>query len=562
MILKALYDYYHRSGDLPPMGFEKIGISYVIVIDNDGNFKRIDPKIKDKKPIEFCVHQKCRKSSDVTPNILWDNAIYILGIESNRDEHQKFVEKCKTLLNLNPDRIELRAICAFYENGGIEQLSDSQELSDIQKNPKVWISFQIQGELDIIPLSCKDILLEERSNNDIGVCLITGEETSLVKTAGKFMLEGNNAHIVTFQKDCGYDSYGKTQCYNAPIGKSAEFATTTALKTLTGKDSRNKYRLSENRTFVFWASNNNETSKATEESFFMFINNEYNPNTGLQKVIEVFKSVWSGKNTTKDKDLLYLLGLAPVNKGRHAVVYWNECTVMEFAGNILRHFEDMEIVDGRKEQKPYMGIYSMLSTVTLGGKQSDVQPNLPEAVLKSIVQGIPYPYTLFSSCIRRIRAEVSDKVNGKLVEACSIQRIAIIKAYLNRIKDNNKKIQVMLDKENTNEGYLCGRLFAVLDKIQYAANGQNSIRSSYMNAASSTPAAVFARIMSLSNSHIVRLKKEKPGLANYFEEIKSEILEKISANGFPSVLPLQDQGRFFVGYYHQKNDKKENVDNE
>lgn len=59
----------------------------------------------------------------------------------------------------------------------------------------------------------------------------------------------------------------------------------------------------------------------------------------------------------------------------------------------------------------------------------------------------------------------------------------------------------MLDKSNTNQGYLCGRLFAVLDKIQEDANGIHSIRERYMNAASSTPASVFATILNLSSHH-------------------------------------------------------------
>ena len=106
----------------------------------------------------------------------------------------------------------------------------------------------------------------------------------------------------------------------------------------------------------------------------------------------------------------------------------------------------------------------------------------------------------------------------------------------------------MLDKENTNQGYLCGRLFAVLDKIQGDANGQHSIKERYMNAASSTPAAVFATILNLSSHHSEKLND---GRCVFFEKIKQEIMDKIDANGFPAHLDLQDQGRFFVGYYHQ-----------
>ena len=109
----------------------------------------------------------------------------------------------------------------------------------------------------------------------------------------------------------------------------------------------------------------------------------------------------------------------------------------------------------------------------------------------------------------------------------------------------------MLDKDNNNPGYLCGRLFAVLDKIQEEANGISSIRERYMNSASATPSTVFATILNLSVHHAEKLNE---GRRFYFEKLKQEILANISADGFPSHLDLQDQGRFFVGYYHQRQD--------
>lgn len=184
----------------------------------------------------------------------------------------------------------------------------------------------------------------------------------------------------------------------------------------------------------------------------------------------------------------------------------------------------------------------MLANTAYGNDKKNIIPNLPEAVVKSIFQGLPYPQTLFSACIRRIRAGQS--VNRP--------RAAIIKAYLNRQKNNNKKIEVMLDKNNTNQGYLCGRLFAVLDKIQEDAKGINSIRERYMNAASATPSAVFTTILNLSVHHMESLPNE--GRKVFFEKLKQEIIDKIPATGFPAHLDLQDQGRFFIGYYHQRQD--------
>ena len=49
------------------------------------------------------------------------------------------------------------------------------------------------------------------------------------------------------------------------------------------------------------------------------------------------------------------------------------------------------------------------------------------------------------------------------------------------------------------------------------------------------------------------------------EKLKQEIISKLDAKGFPPHLNLQDQGRFFVGYYHQRQDlfmSKENKEME
>ena len=357
---------------------------------------------------------------------------------------------------------------------------------------------------------------------------------------------------MAFQISSGYDSYGKQKGLNAPISEEAEFKYTTALLKLLARNSRNKFRIGD-RTFVFWASTNTEAGKRAEESLFGLLGftdeEQDDPNVRIEQVRRVFNSIYTGALNTRLDDRFYILGLAP-NIARIAVVYWSECSLKEFAEKILCHFDDMEIVDSRENRKPYTGIRDMLAAVTLSGKQSDATPNLPEAVLKSIFQGTPYPFTLFSACIRRIRAESGNKDKNAL----RIVRMAIIKAYLNRTNDNNKKIGIMLDKSNTNQGYLCGRLFAVLERLQYAANKLDSIRSGYMNAASSTPSAVFPTILKLSNSHYSKLVKDDKNRANYFDNQKKEIMALIS--DFPDTLDLSDQGRFFLGYYHQKNHKE------
>lgn len=578
MILKALYDYYDRCGDLAPTGMEYKEISFLVVIDEEGNFKRLERRGDAKNGQKFLVMKGVRSGTTPKPYLFWDNVEYVFDyckeqadVQEETDEAAKkklenkiakahaknvaLIEKFKEIANQFPEEIELRAVCDFYDKGGLDAVKKDTLWPEVEKKPTVNVSFLVEGRTKIVAenpcLQCFATSSDQGRKQKHSVCLITGEQCDPVATTTPTAIAGGNptgSRLVAFQVNSGYDSYGKSKGLNAPMSKDAEAAFTTALNRLLSKGSHNKFMLG-NRSFVFWASSNDEASQKMEESLFDLLGfseeSDDDPNAKIEEVRKVFKAISSGMLKTNLDDRFYILGLAP-NSARIAVVYWSETSLKEFASKIEQHFSDMEIVDNRKERKPYMGLRNMLSTVTQSGKLSDVTPNLPESVAKSIFQGIPYPYTLFSSCIRRIRAEDGD---------IRITRAAIMKAYLNRLNEKNpKKINIMLDKQNLNPGYLCGRLFAVLENLQFAANGQDTIRASYMNAASSTPSAVFPTILKLSNSHYSKLAKDKKGLAVFFDNQKKEIMAMIQ--DFPDTLELSDQGRFFLGYYHQKNYKE------
>lgn len=571
MILKALYDYYHRSDDLPIPGMEEKEIGFLLVITKEGKFVRLEDCRIDKSHAKtYLVKKHVSRTSAVAANHLYDNAAYVLGycdvtkIKKEADQEKEelktvncleaFKKKVRSAAAACPESEALQAVLLFYKHSR-EQLLEWMEKDplweDVKKNlSKKYstFSFRLEGEKKII--AEQKALLQLNSEEDVegdqALCLITGKRGTLVDTTSSTMIPGSQAtaKLVAFQVNAGYDSYGKTKCGNAPITEEAEFAYTTALNALLKSGSRNKFMLG-NRTFVFWASSQTEASKQAEESLFDLLGfseeAKDDPDANVLKVRKVFESIYSGTLKVDMDDRFYILGLAP-NVARIAVVYWSETSLKEFAEKILAHFEDMEIGDTRKNTKPYQGIREMISNVTLAGKLSDATPNLPESVVQSVFQGLPYPFTLYSSCIRRIRAE----------QKLTITRVAIIKAYLNRLNNPNSiKINTMLDKKNTNQGYLCGRLFAVLDKIQEEANSQNSIRDRYQNAASTTPSAVFATILNLSNHHLEKLSE---GRKIFFEKLKQEIFSQLSAHGFPAHLDLQDQGRFFVGYYHQRQD--------
>lgn len=122
-----------------------------------------------------------------------------------------------------------------------------------------------------------------------------------------------------------------------------------------------------------------------------------------------------------------------------------------------------------------------------------------------------------------------------------------------------------LDKENTNSAYVTGRLFAVLEQIQSAALGKGvnaTIRDRFYGSASTRPNTVMGRLIALSNHHLAKLRKDKPGLAIHFEKQLEELFALYEANVpvFPAVFSLDEQSIFAVGYYHQKAFREQKAD--
>lgn len=236
---------------------------------------------------------------------------------------------------------------------------------------------------------------------------------------------------------------------------------------------------------------------------------------------------------------------------------------------IVSHFDDTDIVQpqrSRVREPRWLSLNALLASTANQAKYDnkkphlvrhrdkyyDVRPNLEADMMRSILEGLPYPQTLLQGAIRRIRAE----------QDVPYARAALIKACVNRSvrfngTSNTEELKVSLDPNNRNIGYRLGRLFATMEQIQIDANrGRKlnaTIRKRYYGAASSTPSAVFGTLLNRLNPH--HLDRLKEGLKVFRTRTLREIIDGVDGKiAFPPTLSLEDQGRFAVGYYHQMQD--------
>ena len=571
MILQALCGYYDRKARDPdealaPPGFEWKEIPFVILLRTDGTFLDIQDTRegagRNRRAKLFLVPQGSVRpgvKAYETAFLLWDNPLYVLGYSPDPAKAQNarlyqasFRARVDRIMEETGDDSGVKAVQAFLAGDEWKKAADRfRAITDAKGTENC--TFRLAGADSLIlerPEVVATVSRMAAQNMDApkGKCLVKGTEGPLARLhppiKGVRGAKTSGANVVSFNLGA-FKSLGKEQGENAPVGQQAAFAYTTALNHLLSKDSQQKMLVGD-ATVVFWAEKSVRMESLMEDLFGEPPKDD--PDRLTHAVRALYETPKSGTAPLGDEETrFFVLGLSP-NASRLSVRFWVVTTVGELATNIRRHFDDLRIVHGPKEPDA-LPLFRLLVNLASQGKADNIPPNLAGEVMRSVLSGTAYPRTLLSAAIGRSRAEQSND-RGPVPYA----RAAILKACLNREiragRVEGKEITVGLDLTNENVGYRLGRLFAVLEKAQEEASpGINAtIRDRYYGAASSTPASVFPTLIRLKNHHVAKL--ENRGRAVNLERLISEVVGEVQ--DFPSILNLPDQGRFALGYYHQR----------
>jgi len=560
MILQALNRYYERSEDMPREGWVRRGVDYILVLDEEGECINIEFAGEQKKgknvPREMLVTAIGKQAMKHTnsgkdANLLWDNASFVFGTGNKGDiKLGSFIEALREWFG-NLDDKGVKAVSRFCSS--VQANPDSaatliarfQLKEDFEKRDPVLI-FRLVSDPEGVHLrpavakTYEASLVSAHSSSDLcGNCLVTGEvnvplapNESVIK--GVWGGQPAGCNIVAFNARA-FESYGKRDRNgeNAPVSLRASFAYTTALNHLLTSSQR--MQVGDTST-VFWAEEKHEL-----EMLFGEVMRD-DPGQGTGALQALYSAVQSGKFAVGDASTrFHVLGLAP-NAARIAIRFWETTTAMELATRIQRHFDDIRMAHADYEPE-HLSLFRLLTGVALLNKVDNIPPNLGGEVLRAILEDLPYPAPLLNLAVQRCRAE----------QKPTYARAAVIKASLNRLirqrHTTEREYEAMLDPSNQNPAYRLGRLFAVLEKIQEEASpGLNAtIRDRYYGAASSTPVSVFTTLLRLKNHHLGKLS---PGRGVQMEKLIGEIMQGLA--DFPRQLALPDQGRFALGYYHQR----------
>ncbi len=570
MILQALCDYYERA-ELAPFGWEFKEIPFLIVIDLDGRFINLEDirengtkKARAKSVLVPKAEIRSGKNAWESPNFLWDHYGFVLaapkdGTDEARSmavkQNSAFIDKIRQIRFGMAESAELDAVIQFYDSKQFTEVAKHPAWNDCTKIKGCNLTFRLSAfpslliHLPVIKdyiafkQSCVDNNGKEKedSNNIRGICLLTGKLSEIERLHPP--ISGVNEKPAPFAavnhlENPSFSSFGKKQGYNFPVSKVAAFRYATALNHLLIRANHQRIQVGDTST-VFWSERQTELEDIFADLFTDPPKDD--PEQHTRAVEALFKSPKTGAFSNDQGDTrFYVLGLAP-NAARISIRFWLIGTIIEMSTRIRQHFDDLDITRANFE-KPYLSLFRLLVSTAAQGKSENITPNLAGEFMRAILAGLPYPATLLQAVIRRIRAE----------QEVSYPRAALIKACLNRqirySQSQEKEITVSLDESNNNPGYRIGRLFAALEKVQEEAiNPGATIRDRFYGAASSTPVTVFSNLMKLKNHHLAKLEE---GRKRFFERLIGQIMSGIS--DFPQHLSLADQGRFAIGYYHQR----------
>jgi len=603
LILRALSELYDRLLEDPSSGVARYGysdetVSVALELSREGDLVRAVPlgaqKGKRVAGIRLQVPESLKRSgTNPPPNFLCDKVEYVLGVREGSGKaddratrrHSSFKAHHETVLAGCTDD-GAWAVLSFLSSWRPDRYLENDRIGETARSVLDGggrIVFRLEGDTRFIHERPAVMLAWERyratltEGKEVAQCLLTGEIGPIARLhksiSGVVGAESSGASLVSFNFQAT-ESYGKRQGANSPVSERATFGYGTALNWLTASD-RHRVMVGDTTT-LFWAERSGPEEDLLLDLFAETLGSESResdespaarsgPKDGpvrdevtASRLRDVLQRVVRGKDIPEDLSLFdqgvrfFILGLAP-NAARLAVRFWNVDTFGSLLENIRKHFEDMAVVHRETERSVSVDRLLIEAAPPTTRKRDSVPKTVIASLMRSIMDGAPYPPSLYATILSRIRVDSDDPAQSRAELKVTYPRAAFIKAYLSRKarvagdKSLEEVLTEMLNTENRNPGYLLGRLFAVLEKAQRDANPKikSTIKDRYYASASATPRAVFPVLIRLAQHHLAKAE-----YGRYLDDQIQDVVAHIDV--FPAYLDLDQQGLFALGYYQQK----------
>ena len=568
--LAALYDRRAEEEGWARPGFSSEKVSGVVVLREDGSVAELRslmaPNAKGKKleARAMPVPRAVKRTAGVKPNTFWDKTAYVLGVTATDDgpgqgkrtvqEHAAFRDAHVDLLMdaTDPALVALRRFCESWDPAHFAAIEDAAALVDQN------LVFRLGDGPFLHDLPAAQALMAANAEGD-AICLVSGARGATARLhptiKGVMGAQSSGASLVSFNNDAE-TSHGKSQGDNAPVSEAAAFAYGTALNALLARGSGSNLRMGGD-TVAFWASG--AGAAEAEDAFLAMFADSGDRDPRAEGELAARLTALAGGRAREGDPLdpstrLFVLGLAP-NAARLSVRYWLPGTVGDLARAARQFWEECAV-----EPSPFVkgGVllppkpWALLYDLAAQRDEKNIPPKLGGELMRAILTRGAFPATMLAAVIRRLRVEGDpDRARHGNIDG---RRAALVRAVL--IRNHSMEVPMALDETASEPAYLLGRLFAAYAYAErsYQERGA-SLRGKYMGSASATPARVFPVLMRGYEHNLASLRKaggQKAGAGVKADRAVAAILDRLPGGGeMPAALPLEEQGRFFVGFYHQ-----------
>jgi CRISPR-associated protein Csd1 len=591
MILQALHELNDAEGLTGDPDFESVQIAWLVRVGRDGKLLGIEgthqephapARGRTRRPVpkRFSVPRREARTSGDSAMFFYDKAEYVFGIDPSG---QRKADKLAARFALFRDRVR-RCVRETADEGATAILTSLDDIAAGRETLSLpddcaandLFAFVYGPDVDMLVTDRPSVREHWKALRSAPPSQGAGETTCLV--SGKRCVPvdkhpplkrvpggtPSGIALVSFNSSA-FESYGWRRNDNAPISREAAEACGTALQRLLDASPqdpegralpRRNLQIAGDSVICYWA------PASPSEEFLTCIGPLLLGDP--ERVKELFRSIWRGTPPAiDDPSAFYALALSGA-QGRAIVRDWFECTVADVAANLAAHFTDLDIVRNTPKPRdrdlpPQIPVRSLLRSLAPQGKDDAVPPPLAAAVVRAALRGTTYPTSILQRAVQRTRAEIGQTQWADIERRDA--RAALIKAVLNRRKRffpdthrHDPEVTKDMDPTNTNQGYLLGRLMAVIERMQQLALGDPNatVVDRFFSGASATPRAVFPRLLKNLRHHASKAKDadQTSGTARWLDGQADEILSKLE--DFPAYLDLQQQGLFVVGYHHER----------
>lgn len=570
MLLRSLNDLYDQlitEDRLPPVGYQRGRVRFLVDLDTDGQCL----SIVDTSPDETVrTIPEVGRTSGVKAFLACDNGQYVLGLPK-RDGDKAKALNCHTafLKRLNEAVTALAAmdssaskalgvIADFVSNrdhaiGEFRSRRIAFERDSKGELPEASarIAFTVDG-IDPVELPAVRKWWAQIANADLsggveGFCQVSGIRSELARKMPGVSVKPGTPQALISANFVAAERYNAKQSRGARISVPVATRSHQALNWLL-KDEHHHRRIGD-LTFVWWLD-----ADVAFDPFNVIAQPHADDVAGL------LAAPWTGRPGLSPSASFRLLGLS-LTEGRVVIRFDHVSTLAEVERRTRRWLE-LIARQGRAGATWWPAIRHLAEATIPPGEgtaRKARKDRVVEALARAAVAGTPLPRSLLAALVDRCRA-VPIPRSGTGVDWSAIgARLACLNLYVNLKEDRMNECRSV--------GDLCGRTLAQLEAAQYAALGDTnrSVVDRYYAGASTMPSRVFPGLFKTANAHLAKASRSqgKKGaqiaIARRLGELSGLLIE---AGGFPATLSLEQQADFALGYWDERQARFQRVEAE